>query len=478
MPVELGMISRISQWLRGNRPTKPQSQPKVQSFDVALPPIWENTGLPPVLKEISAEAGKLDGPALLSAAENEIREAKAAHGRRASVSSVQHLYRAQAYRMIAKVPDSPELLSNLAWQLSEQGDYATAAAIGRYAYDLASESGSATGRGGMPAFKVAIYEFYLGNLSESRKWLEMVPKGMHGWPNYVDFERKVSLCEQAQQSLNAAWNGSEDYESLKSRSELSLSENQPASALSLMYQAFQAAQHRNNMQQTYGAQFEIARILYDRFRFFSESSSWYFKAFRTAVDMGSLAIAAEALLKGAQAHLETGNRAVTVDLLGHGLEDLGSDIEGLTLSRLYATLAFAVSNQDPTLAGKYLTRATELLAKVGLEDVLEWALGYGRWFVGSEKQDLAIMCLNAGFKIAESSYYSPRVSSIFRELAHIYFLQEKWTTCLLILNDSRNRSYANRDLEGVCAALFHAARVYKRARRCCQDDCNGYDCRA
>lgn len=462
MALKIGLLSQISRILRGNRRAEPQADLKGQNVEVAVLPIWETTGLPSVIKEVSAEAAQLDHSTLLRAAENEIREAKAAHGRRASVSSVQRLYRAQAYRMIARVPDSPELISNLAWQLSEQGNYAAAAAIGRYAYELSSQSGAA-GAGGMPAFKLAVYEFHLGNLAASREWLDRVPREMRNWSDYVAFEKRVKLCEEARQSLSAAWNGKDDYESLKEQSEFSLSQQQPSSALRLMHQAFQAAQKSNNKKHIYDAQFGIARILYDQFRFFSESSSWYFEAFRTAVEAETFAMGAEALLKGAHAHLETGNRAVTADIIRHGLEEVGSRVEGLIISNLYAVLAFAVSDQDPTLSRRHLTVATEHLANVGPEDVLDWALAYGRLFVRREKQELAFICFRATNNITDTSYYSPRVSSVFRELAHLYFLQEKWTTCLLILNESRNRSYLNNDVEGVCAALLHAAQVYKSA---------------
>jgi tetratricopeptide (TPR) repeat protein len=459
--MQLSLISRISKWLRRDSVAEPPPSPPENVLSIVIPMPWENTELKAALLSISQNASTLDTDKLLASAEGEIREAKAAKDRKAHVSAAFHLYRAQAFGMLAKVPDSAELVSNLAWELSEPGFYATAAIIGQHAYDIASDGGKAPEKAGMQSLKLAVYEFYLGNPLASRQWLKKVPREMHEWGDYVKFERKVSLCEQALIAFKSELAEPHDYQLFRTKAKELLERGEPSNALKLAYQAYLSIEHNGTAQQLFDIQVEIARILFGAIGFYSESASWYLKSFHVAASARSFDSAAEALVGGIQALLETGNRASASEAARRGLDELEGRVHEKVLVRLYGFLALSLADDDATMAANYLAGVRKHLVKMSREDVLEWSLGYGRLFVDRENEELAALCLSIGLEQSHSGYYSPRVGSLLRESARLDYMQKRWSACLWKLNESRNLSHRNRDYDGVCAAMLRTMRVYQ-----------------
>jgi tetratricopeptide (TPR) repeat protein len=455
-------LSRIARlfWRSNSRQDDDVPAPS-SAPDITVAPVWEDTNFAPVLSEISSQSSGWSADQLLAGAAGELSNAKAAHLRYSPVSSLRHLYRALAYRTLAHAGETAELIGNIGWQLSEIGDYRKARDIGCFAYELRAQTGAEPEALAVSAVKLAVYNFYLGDLNESREWLQRVPPSERN-AEYSSFEKKVRLCEEASDALKATESPIGNVDSLVSSAKTSISKGRLKKALSLLHQALAIAESSNDHKRIYQCHLGVADVLYENYRFYLESALWYLKAFRSAVKSRWFDKAAEVLLRAGQARLETGDFIATAALLKQGLADLNGSCSGISRSRVLALLSFSIASTEVQQAAEYLTAAAWELNNVATEEVLEWSLAFGRLFVRREQFELAAKCLNVGFqRVVEGTYYSARAGSLFQELAHIYYMQQKWTSCLMLINEGRNRSYLNHDLQGVCSGLVHAARVYR-----------------
>jgi len=452
-------LSRIEQWFKRTFSRKHDVPPPL--LDISVAPIWEDTDFLPILSEITSQSSSWPDTKLLASADAEISSAKAAYMRHAPLSSLRHLYRALAFRTLAHAGETPELIGNIGWQLSEVGDYRKARDLGCFGYDLRLRTRADPRALAVSAVKLAIYNFYLGRLNESRQWLNGVRPSERN-SEYSIFEQKLSLCEEAFKALNSKVSPTGDFDLPARNAETSAAEGRFSSALGFFAQALAVAEDANDYSGVYRCCLGVADILYEKCGFYLESATWYLKAFRSALVSDSFEKAAEVLLRAGHASLETGDFVATASLLRQGITELTGNCSGISVSRMFSLLSFSVAWRDPNQALEYLSAAVRELSNSAIEEILEWSLAFGRLFVGREQLELAVKCLNVGFeRVADGSYYSERAAGLFQELAHIQYLRQRWTTCLIVINEGRNRSYQNHDFQGVCLALVHTARVYR-----------------
>jgi CHAT domain-containing protein/tetratricopeptide (TPR) repeat protein len=433
-----------------------------------LPPRWNGTPFADLLSELSRETGEWPEERLRAASREETSRAKIARDRRAHQTALKHLYRAQAYRVLASRShnddsDGGDIIRKIARELDEVGDYQIAVELGKYGRVLAIRSKLDPVFLAESCLQISTAEFHIGNLEEARNWIDeglrLAPPDN---PRFLEFEPKLRLAELALAALHAPCSESGDSDALRARAAELISAQDFVDGVRLLVCAESAGTRAKDLGALYRSQFDLGTLLYQRCRLYDQASHWFVKAFHSGLSNSSAHEAAEALIKAGYAKMEAGDRPATARLLEDGLGDLGQAVLPVPGARILALTAFNVAPRDPEASRGLLLAAKESLESVPTEEVLEWALAYGRLFIRQEYLDLAVQCLDVGFsRVADGVYYSPRVASLFQEFAHTRYLKEDWLACLLTIHEGRNRSHAHNDADGEAAAYSHASRMYR-----------------
>jgi hypothetical protein len=130
-------------------------------------------------------------------------EARAAHKRYSEITSIRHLYRAHAYREISGMPEDPFLFGDIASQFQEVGIYGKAIEFGEHSYALHIRTNSSGDVLANAALKLAVCNFYPGEIAACRRWLDAVPQESRSADDYQRFNERVSRSEIAANALQS-----------------------------------------------------------------------------------------------------------------------------------------------------------------------------------------------------------------------------------------------------------------------------------
>jgi CHAT domain len=440
----------------------PLPPPAVPQLPIDI--LWKDTEFGSLVAEIQKECSSWPAGALMHASEAELSAGKAAHMRRAPAKSLHHLLKAMAYRHVAGAPESDEILGNISSQLSENRMHKKAIEVGAYAYQRRQSAGAPPESLGLAAFKLAVYNFYVGDLAQCRSWMNALPD-----PNRIrefqQFEARLKGCEDVNRELTTAAQASGSFEDLATEVDRLETAGQFVPAAGALACAYLRADHDGRLKEAYTLSTRLGAMLFDKFRYYSASSDWYLRAGAAAQKNCDYEAAYHAFLRSGNARLETGDSSIASQVLRGAWEQIGAHLVWQSQADLLAMLAVAASWTDQHEARRLVQNAALLLKSEQLEDSLRWALKYGARFSASEQHTLALYIVETAYSLLPKGYYSSQVASLIQTKAHIHYMQESWVNCVAALNEARNLSFEHEDWDNVALALIRLSEAYEAANQ-------------
>lgn len=432
--------------------------------ELPIDPLWKDTEFGSLVAEIQKRCSSWPAGALMQASETELSEGKEAHRRFAPAKSLHHLLKAMAYRYVAGAPESDEILGNIGWQLSQNQRHKKAIEVGAYAYRRRQSKGALPESLGLAAFKLAVYNFYVGDLAQCRIWMNAVPDS-HRAREFEPFDARVKGCEDVYRELNAATQTSGSYGDFAAEANRLETAGQFVPATGALARAYLIADHDEKWKEAYTSSNRLAAILGDKFRYYSASSDWYLRAGAAAQKNGDYEAAYHALFSSGTVRLETGDSSFASQVLRDAWEQIGPHLAWQSQADLLAIFAVAASWTDQREAGELIQKAARLLNSDQLEDSLKWALKYGGRFSTSEEHSLALYIVETAYSLLPKGYYSAQVASLIQTKAHSYYMLGNWVNCVTALNEARNLSFEHGDWDNVALALIRLSEANEAANQ-------------